>query len=83
MAMSGIRMGLFVIGLLLVVAAGLLFFFKMGLDAWVPLWALGAGILLLVGLMVLQFADRAPDERRTGRRGGDRDSGGDVTVVNK
>jgi hypothetical protein len=47
----------------------------------VPVGLLAAGVLLIIGLAVMSFADNAPEERT--RRGHTHDDGGDVTVVKK
>lgn len=85
MAMSPARMLLYFFGILLVVMSIGIFFFQTGLDEWVPVSLLVAGILLIIGLAVMGFADNAPSERVGGHSRGhhDDDDGGDVTVVNK
>jgi hypothetical protein len=87
--MSTGRTILYFLGILLVVAALMVFFFQSGLNRWVPVGLLAAGVLLIIGLAVMSFADSAPvdrpvvehrgDDRRVGR--GEYDDK-DVTVIN-
>lgn len=81
MAMSASRTVLYFLGIALTVVAVALFFYAADLDRWIPVSMLAAGILLIIGLSVMGFAEDAP-ERRHGHHD-DHDSGGDVTVVNK
>lgn len=80
MALSAGRMVLYLLGTLLVIGALLMFFFESGLDRWVPVSMLIAGILLILGLSVMGFADRAPAERTHRVRDYDDD---DVTVIKR
>lgn len=83
MAVSASRAILYFLGVILVIAALAMFFFQTGLDRWVPVGLLAAGVLLIIGLAVMSFADNAPEDRTyRGRRHHD-DDGGDVTVVKK
>lgn len=86
MGVSASRAIMYFLGVILVVGALLMFFFQTGLDRWVPIGLLAAGVLLIIGLAVLSFAGNAPSEHRVrdGRRS-DRgyDDGGDVTVIKK
>ena len=82
MAVSAGRAILYFLGVILVIAALAMFFFQTGLDRWVPVGLLAAGVLLIIGLAVMSFADSAPEDRSY-RRGHDHDDGGDVTVVKK
>jgi hypothetical protein len=84
MAVSAGRAILYFLGIILVIAALAIFFFQTGLDRWVPVSLLAAGVLLIIGLAVMSFADSAPEDRSY-RRGGTHhdDDGGDVTVVKK
>jgi multisubunit Na+/H+ antiporter MnhB subunit len=86
MALSAGRMMMYFLGVILVVLALGIFFFSTGLDRWVPVSLLAAGVLLIIGLAVMSFADSAPPEHsHTSSHGhghGD-EEGGDVTVVNK
>lgn len=83
MAMSAGRSILYLLGIILVVAALAMFFFQSGLDRWVPVGLLAAGVLLIIGLAVMSFANNAPEERRVRRTYDDTHSDGDVTVVKK
>ena len=81
--MNAGRAILYFLGVLLVVTALLMFFFQAGLNRWVPVGLLAAGVLLIIGLAVMSFADTAPPEhieRRYEGRGSDEDK--DVTVIN-
>ena len=81
--MNAGRAILYFLGVILVVAALLMFFFQAGLNRWVPVGLLAAGVLLIIGLAVMSFADTAPPEhieRRYEGRGSDEDK--DVTVIN-
>ena len=85
MGLSASRAILYFLGIVLVIAALAIFFFSTGLDRWIPVSLLAAGVLLIIGLAVMSFADSAPSEhthRNVGHGHGD-DDGGDVTVVNK
>lgn len=84
MAVSASRMILYLLGAGLVVLAVVMFFFASNLDNWVPVSMLVAGILLILGLAVMGFADNAPSDRPPVVRERvveDRDS--DVTVVKR
>ena len=86
MALSASRAILYFLGIVLVIAALAIFFFATGLDRWVPVSLLAAGVLLIIGLAVMSFADSAPSDahhvdRSHGHSG--HDEGGDVTVVKK
>ena len=79
--MNVTRMLLFIVGgALMIVAVGMLFF-ETGLNQWVSAGVALAGLLLLVGLLIVGVSDRTrgdDDIREGDRRGGDR-----VTVVRK
>lgn len=81
MGLSAGRAILYFLGVILVIAALAMFFFETGLQRWVPVGLLAAGVLLIIGLAVMSFADNAPEERTRGH--GHHDEGGDVTVVKK
>ena len=84
MAVSAGRAILYFLGIILVIAALAIFFFETGLDRWVPVSLLAAGVLLIIGLAVMSFADSAPEDRSyRGMHGRHDDDEGDVTVVNK
>ena len=65
MALSFGRMLLYLLGAILVVVGISMFFFETGLDRWVPTTLLIAGIVLVLGLSVMGFANSAPETRRT------------------
>lgn len=84
MAVSGSRMVLYFFGILLVVVAIAVFFFASGLDRWVPVSLLAAGILLIIGLSVMGFAHEAPaDHRHVTHDDAHAHGGDDVTVIKK
>ena len=83
MAVSAGRAILYFLGVILVIAALAMFFFQTNLDRWVPVGLLAAGVLLIIGLAVMSFADNAPEERTVRGHGHHDDDGGDVTVVKK
>lgn len=84
MAMNPARTLLYICGIILVVGALWMFFFSAGLARWVPVSMLVAGILLVVGLAIMGFADRSPDDAPlTSSRRNDRRDDGDVTVIKK
>jgi hypothetical protein len=83
MALSAGRAILYFLGVILVIAALAMFFVETGLDQWVPVGILAAGVLLIIGLAVMSFADNAPEERTYRGGHGHDDEGGDVTVVKK
>ncbi|HUR25879.1 MAG TPA: hypothetical protein VM327_07705 [Candidatus Thermoplasmatota archaeon] len=82
MALSAGRAIMYFLGVILVIAALAMLFFQTGLQRWVPVGLLAAGVLLIIGLAVMSFADNAPEER-TYRGHDHHDDGGDVTVVRK
>ncbi len=84
MAMSAGRSILYLLGILLVIGALAMFFFESGLNRWVPVGLLAAGVLLIIGLAVMSFANTAPEERSHTRTYDDTHGhGDDVTVVKK
>lgn len=83
MAVSASRAILYFLGVVLVIAALAMFFFQSGLDRWVPVGLLAAGVLLIIGLAVMSFADSAPEERHAHHTHHHDDGGSDVTVVKK
>ena len=87
MALSASRAILYFLGIVLVIAALAIFFFQTGLDRWVPVSLLAAGVLLIIGLAVMSFADSAPgDGHHHGTTHGHNEGhgdDGDVTVVHK
>lgn len=85
MALSASRAILYFLGIVLVIAALAIFFFATGLDRWVPVSLLAAGVLLIIGLAVMSFADTSPGDghHHVDRGHSGHDDGGDVTVVKK
>lgn len=65
------------LGLLLAVVGIYMLFFEAGLNRWVSVGVLTAGILVFIGLVVVGFASSAPDGGASGQGG----SGGDSTTV--
>jgi uncharacterized membrane protein len=82
--MSASRTMLYFLGIVLVIVAISVFFFTAGLNRWIPVSMLAAGILLIIGLSVMGFAEDAP-ERSHGHvdEHGTHSDGGDVTIVKK
>ena len=60
--MNPARVVMWFLGAFLVVAALLLLYFETGLDNWIPAAIAGAGLLLIIGLLVLSFAGNAPSD---------------------
>jgi hypothetical protein len=56
---------MYLLGAILVVVGIAMFFFETGLNRWVPTTLLIAGIILVLGLSVMGFANNAPEARRT------------------
>jgi NADH:ubiquinone oxidoreductase subunit 6 (subunit J) len=76
MALNGVRMVLYLFGTILVLAGLWMLLAETGLAKWVPTGLLVAGVLLIVGMAVMGFAEHAPAEHEHGH-----DDDGDVTVV--
>lgn len=57
---SPARLTLSVAGIILVVASLAMFFFASGLNRWVPVGILGAGLLLIIGIAVVGYAETTP-----------------------
>lgn len=51
-----------VLGLVAIIAGAFMLFFEAGLDRWVSMTILVAGILVFVGLIVVGFATSAPQD---------------------
>ena len=81
--MNAGRVLLYFLGVLLVIAALGIFFVQSGISRWVPVSLLAAGVLLIIGLAVMSFADSAPAEHEHVRRDVHDDEGGDVNIVNR
>ena len=56
------RVLLYFLGVVLVIAALGIFFVQTGVSRWVPVSLLAAGVLLIIGLAVMSFADSAPSD---------------------
>lgn len=56
---------MWMVGLVAILAGAYLLYFEAGLDRWVSIGILGAGLLLFVGLAVMTFASSAPSEPTT------------------
>lgn len=59
--MNAARMVVFILGIALVVAGAWMLFFQAGLSRWIPLGVAGAGLLVLIGLLIVGFADSPSD----------------------
>ena len=70
MALSPTRTVIWTVGLLLIIAGASILFFESGMQAWIPATIAGAGLLLIIGVLVLTFATQAPSDEE-----GHRDSG--------
>lgn len=57
------RMLLYFLGALLVLAGLVMLFFETGLSAWVPTGIALAGLVILIGLLVLGLSDRSDVDR--------------------
>ncbi len=62
--MNGTRMVVFVLGIALVIVGAWMLFVQTGADRWVPLGVAGAGLIVLIGLMVVGFSENATSERK-------------------
>ncbi len=80
MAVSATRFALYIVGVLLIVAALWMFLMQTGLNQWIPGTLIAAGVLLIIGLAVMSFAQESPEVRPPSEHHHD-DTGGDVTVV--
>lgn len=60
--MNATRSVLWMIGLVAIIAGAYLLYFEAGLDRWVSIGILGAGILVFVGLAAMTFASGAPND---------------------
>lgn len=58
------RMLLYFLGGLLLIAGIAMLFFETGLAGWIPGSIAVAGLVILVGLLVMGLSDRAPEEHR-------------------
>jgi hypothetical protein len=60
--MNATRAVIWMVGLVAILAGAYLLYFEAGLDRWVSIGILGAGILVFVGLAVMTFAGSAPTD---------------------
>ncbi|MFA5945100.1 MAG: hypothetical protein WC876_11620 [Candidatus Thermoplasmatota archaeon] len=60
--MNATRSVMWMVGLVAILAGAYLLYFEAGLDRWVSIGILGAGLLLFVGLAVMTFASGAPTD---------------------
>lgn len=58
--MNPTRAVIWMLGLVAILAGAYLLYFEAGLDRWVSIGLLGAGLLVFVGLAVMTFANSAP-----------------------
>ncbi|MFO1533038.1 MAG: hypothetical protein ABR562_04970 [Thermoplasmatota archaeon] len=63
--MNGTRMVVFILGLALVLVGAWMLFFQTGLSKWVPVGIAGAGLLVLIGLLVIGFSEDASSDHKT------------------
>lgn len=70
MAMSPTRTIIWIVGVLMLVGGAAILFFETGLAAWVPATIAGAGLLIIIGLLVLTFATQAPSDEHHHEGGG-------------
>lgn len=78
--MNVARMLLFFLGGALMIVAVAMLFFETGLSRWIPGSIAAAGLILLVGLLVVGLADRTGPEHH---RHVDDTRGDDVTVIRR
>lgn len=64
MAMSPTRTILWVFGVGLLIAGLMLIYFETGVAQWIPSTIAVAGLLIIVGLLVIGFSERAPPGER-------------------
>lgn len=60
--MNATRSVMWMVGVLFILGGALLLFFDLGLDRWISMGVLIAGLLLFVGLAVMGFAGGAPND---------------------
>ncbi len=60
--MNAARLVLFLVGVILVIAAASMLFFQAGLDRWVPAGIAGAALLLFIGVAVMGASEKVPAE---------------------
>lgn len=59
--MNATRTVMWMVGLVAILVGAFLLYFETGLDRWVSLGIVGAGLLVFVGLAVMTFAGGARD----------------------
>lgn len=67
------RIGLYLLGGLVLVAGLAMLFFQTGLSAWIPGGIAAAGLVLILGLLIMGASDRAPEHHVESSGGGDGD----------
>lgn len=65
--MSPLRMIFMALGIAIFIFGVYLFFFEAGLEQWVSIGILTAGVIIFVGLLVMGFASGAPRDEPAGR----------------
>ena len=60
--MNATRAVIWMLGLVAILAGAYMLYFEAGLDRWVSIGILGAGLLLFIGLAVMTFANSAPTD---------------------
>jgi hypothetical protein len=53
---------MWMIGVILVLAAAFIFFVSTGLARWIPFSIAAAAVILFIGLAVMSFAEKASDD---------------------
>jgi hypothetical protein len=59
--MNAARVVVFILGLALVLVGAWMLFTQTGLDRWVPIGIAAAGLLVLIGLLVIGFSESGGD----------------------
>ncbi len=60
--MNATRTVMWMVGLVAILGGAALLYFEAGLDRWVSIGIVGAGLLIFVGLAVMTFANTSPPE---------------------
>jgi CHASE2 domain-containing sensor protein len=60
--MNGARMVVFVLGLALILVGAWMLFVQANLSRWIPIGIAGAGLLVLIGLLVIGFSENASSD---------------------
>lgn len=71
--MNPLRMVIMGIGLAALIFGVYLFFFEAGLDQWISIGILTAGVIIFIGLLVMGFASGAPRDAPETREVRDRE----------